>query len=64
MFKFWLLEDVGFVLCGLVGNYSFSSIVLIVVMMLVMCVTNNMRGWCQELMRTLGGPSCRGMHVL
>jgi hypothetical protein len=30
----------------------------------VMYVESNMRGWCQELMKTPGGPSCRGMHVL
>ncbi len=37
---------------------SFSFVVLIAVRMLVMCVANNMRGWCQELMKTLGGLNC------
>jgi hypothetical protein len=29
-----------------------------------MCVENNMRGWCQELMKTPSGPSYGKMHVL
>jgi hypothetical protein len=29
-----------------------------------MCVARNMRGWCQEFMRTPGSPSCKGMHLL
>jgi hypothetical protein len=29
-----------------------------------MCVESNMKGWCQKLMKTPSGPSCKGMHVL
>jgi len=29
-----------------------------------MCVASNMKGWCQKLMRSPSGPSCRGMHLL
>jgi hypothetical protein len=43
---------------------SFSSTALVAARMLVMCVTSNMKGWCQKLMRSLSGPSCRGMHLL
>lgn len=43
---------------------SFSFVALIDVRMLVMCVANNMKGWCQELMKTLGGLNCKGMYLL
>jgi hypothetical protein len=29
-----------------------------------MCVARNMRGWCQEFMRTPCGLSCKGMYLL
>jgi hypothetical protein len=29
-----------------------------------MCVESNLRGWCQELMKTPSAPSYRGMHIL
>jgi hypothetical protein len=29
-----------------------------------MCVARNMRGSCQEFMRTRGGLSCKGMYLL
>jgi hypothetical protein len=25
-----------------------------------MCVESNIKGWCQELMKTLGGPNYKG----
>jgi hypothetical protein len=30
----------------------------------VMRVLSNMKGWCQELMKTPSGPSYRGVHLL
>jgi hypothetical protein len=27
-------------------------------------VESYMKGWCKELMKTLGGPSFRGMHII
>ncbi len=60
-----LLEYVGLgVVLPSLWLSSFFSCVSGLLGWCVVYVESYMKGWCEELMKTLGGPSCRGMHIM